>query len=233
MNVEKSVIIDFPLRGEWVAPHTPGDKVPSHGTDALGQRFAYDFFRTDTNSTTKFYKGSKFKYFTIGIPIDKCYCYKEAVYSPVDGKVIVVKDGVKEPKRLNPIRDLLRVVWNSISITIKALIIPVKKIKLHKYIGNYIIINFGEIYAFFAHISPGSICVKEGQMIKKGDLLGLVGHTGNSTAPHLHFHLMDSPDLLTAKGIPCAFKKYDVLIDGEWQSVKNHIPKSNQRIRFK
>jgi len=115
MNVEKSVIIDFPLRGEWVASSTPGDKVPSHGTDALGQRFAYDFIKTDTNSTTKFYKGSKFKYFTIGISIDKCYCYKEAVYSPVDGIVVLVKDGVKEPKRLNPIIDLLKVICSSIS----------------------------------------------------------------------------------------------------------------------
>jgi len=38
-----AIIVDFPLRGEWVAPNTPGSKVPSHGTDQLGQRYAFDF----------------------------------------------------------------------------------------------------------------------------------------------------------------------------------------------
>lgn len=54
------LMIDFPLKGEWEAPHTPGDKIPSHGTDSLGQRYAYDFFRTDLNSKNnfKFYKSS-------------------------------------------------------------------------------------------------------------------------------------------------------------------------------
>ena len=37
------VLVDFPLRGEWITPNTPGKRVPSHGTDILGQRYAYDF----------------------------------------------------------------------------------------------------------------------------------------------------------------------------------------------
>ena len=41
------VVVDFPLRGEGVAFNSPGDRVPSHGTDMLGQRFAYDFIRVD------------------------------------------------------------------------------------------------------------------------------------------------------------------------------------------
>ena len=96
MNDKEPIILDFPLRGEWVAPNTPGDKVPSHGTDALGQRFAYDFFRTEINSKQKFkfYKSSNLKYKTIGISINDCYCYKESIYAPASGTVIVVKDGV-------------------------------------------------------------------------------------------------------------------------------------------
>lgn len=232
MIEEKTIIVDFPLTGEWVAPHTPGDKVPSHGTDSLGQRFAYDFFRTKKGSKNKFYDSSVLKYVTIGIPIDKCYCYKEKIYSPVDGTVLVAKDGANEPQRLHPVFDIFKVLWNSISTSVKALFIDLEDINLGKYLGNYVIIEFDGIYAFFAHISPDSIVVKEGQLIKKGDLIGLVGHTGNSTAPHLHFHLMDTLDLWNTKGVPCAFKKYDVLIDGEWQTTENDIPKSNQRIRF-
>lgn len=42
-----AIVVDFPLRGEWTAYHTPAEKVPSHGTDQLGQRYAYDFVRFD------------------------------------------------------------------------------------------------------------------------------------------------------------------------------------------
>lgn len=40
-----SVIIGFPVRGEWMAPNTPEKKIPSHGTDQLGERYAFDFYR--------------------------------------------------------------------------------------------------------------------------------------------------------------------------------------------
>lgn len=228
------LFVEFPLKGEWVAPHTPGDKIPSHGIDSLGQRYAYDFLRTDVNSKNKlkFYKSSVARYWILGISINDCYCYKEQIYSPVNGEVIVVKDGVNEPGYLHPVFDLLKVILRSISATIQALFLPVHKIQLHKFIGNYVIIKFEEYYAFFAHSSPGTIPVKEGQKVNIGDIIGKVGHSGNSTAPHLHFHIMDSVDLLTAKGVPCGFKKYYVFNDHEWEEITNGIPKSTQRIRL-
>ena len=57
-------------------------------------------------------------------------------------------------------------------------------------LGNHVIARSGEIFAGFAHLAPGSVAVVEGQTVAAGEILGRVGHTGNSTAPHLHFQLM-------------------------------------------
>lgn len=53
------VVVEFPLRGEWLVERTPSSRIPSHGTDALGQRFAYDFVRTDHRAGTSPAPGEK------------------------------------------------------------------------------------------------------------------------------------------------------------------------------
>ena len=82
------------------------------------------------------------------------------------------------------------------------------------------------------NLQQGSIAVSAGSVIKKGQIIGKIGHSGNSMAPHLHFQLMDSPDMNTARGVPCAFERYEVLQDNKWQLVTNGIPSNKDRIRF-
>jgi murein DD-endopeptidase MepM/ murein hydrolase activator NlpD len=94
-----------------------------------------------------------------------------------------------------------------------------------------VIIRAGTVYAAFAHLRPGSVAVTTGQGVRTGDVIGEVGHTGNSTAPHLHFQLMDSADLLTARGIPCSFRSYEVWHDGAWRTVRDGVPKRTDRMR--
>jgi hypothetical protein len=48
----------------------------------------------------------------------------------------------------------------------------------------------------------------------------------------LHFQLMDSPDLMRAKGVPCAFRSYEVMRNGAWERVENGVPRKVDRIRY-
>jgi murein DD-endopeptidase MepM/ murein hydrolase activator NlpD len=97
--------------------------------------------------------------------------------------------------------------------------------------GNHVIMATAGACALYAHLAPGSVAVTRGQRVRAGEVLGRVGHSGNSTAPHLHFQLMDSADPLRATGIPCAFAAYLMERDGQWRRVERGIPHRRERIR--
>jgi murein DD-endopeptidase MepM/ murein hydrolase activator NlpD len=78
--------------------------------------------------------------------------------------------------------------------------------------GNHVILDVGGgYYAFYAHLVPGSVKVKVGDRVKKGQQVGLLGNSGNSTAPHLHFHMGDKNSPLGSEGLPFLFDKFDLL----------------------
>ena len=68
----------------------------------------------------------------------------------------------------------------------------------------------GSRYAFYAHFRKGSIPVKVGDRVKRGDLLGKLGNSGNSSAPHLHFHISDANSPLGSEGLPYSFQSFEV-----------------------
>jgi hypothetical protein len=69
--------------------------------------------------------------------------------------------------------------------------------------GNSIVAKLDDgLYMLYGHLQAGSIKVRDGDEVKRGDPLGLVGNSGNSSAPHLHFHVMDGPSPLTSEGVP-------------------------------
>jgi murein DD-endopeptidase MepM/ murein hydrolase activator NlpD len=98
-------------------------------------------------------------------------------------------------------------------------------------LGNHVIVRRDDLFAAFVHLAPGSVAVREGQDVGLGEVIGRVGHTGNSTSPHLHFQLMDSADPMVAKGIPCAFATYEVLRGGAWVPAESALPGKTDRIR--
>ena len=121
-------------------------------------------------------------------------------------------------------RELALVLWNGLTFR------PTPE-HLRRVLGNHVILRHDGFYSAFAHMTTGSVAVRVGQAVRVGDVLGRVGHTGNSTAPHLHFQLMDAVDPITARGVPCAFRAYEVERDDGWHLVERGIPLATDRIR--
>lgn len=216
--------VAFPLRGEWTAVQTPASRIPSHGTDLLGQRYAFDLMRLDAR-TRRYHPGSALRLLTLGVPTRECLGWDEPVHAALDGAVAVAVDGVAERGRVHPIAEALRLVRTGLTFR------PTPE-RVGSLLGNHVIVAFDDGFAVYAHLRPGSVAVAAGQAVRAGDVLGRLGHTGNSTAPHLHFQLMDQLDPLVARGVPCCFEAYDVQRGGAWVRAERAIPAATERIRF-
>lgn len=82
-------------------------------------------------------------------------------------------------------------------------------LRLDRYAGNHIVQDLGDgNYALYAHIKTGAVKVEVGDRLKTGQVIGSVGNTGNTDAPHLHFHVMSTPDPLRSNGLPFVFNQF-------------------------
>jgi murein DD-endopeptidase len=186
---QKPVVLGPPLKsGNWAAVYSP-DWIRGHrrvlfetdGKERIPGRFAIDFIKLDDNG--KYSAGDE-------DVIANWYGYNADVIAVADGIVSAAEDDFKESKTIK-----------------KHPSYPAEKAT-----GNFITIDIGEEqYAFYEHLKPGSIKVRVGQKVKKGDVIASLGFTGQSTGPHLHFHLANANSPLGAEGIPFVFERFEVL----------------------
>lgn len=75
--------------------------------------------------------------------------------------------------------------------------------------GNHVILDLGGgRFILYAHMKPGSVAVKTGDRVRRGQVIGHVGNTGNSQAPHVHIQAMDGPSGLASNGLPYVFDRF-------------------------
>lgn len=66
-------------------------------------------------------------------------------------------------------------------------------------------------FAVYEHLKPGSVAVKAGQTVRRGQVIGALGFSGDSTGPHLHFHVADRPSIIEAEGQPFELERFSLL----------------------
>jgi hypothetical protein len=184
------LVIGPPLQGEgWLAinglGNTSGHRralIAGDGKVRIAQRFATDWVQIGAD-------GQLFH----GDPAqnENWYGYGVEALAVADGVVVDVQDGIPENMPLTG--------EFAVPITLETLG------------GNYVIVDVGGgNFAFYAHLQPQSLRVKIGAEVQRGQALGLLGNSGNSDAPHLHFHITDANSAVGAEGIPYVFESFEV-----------------------
>jgi murein DD-endopeptidase len=217
-----AIAISAPLRGEhWLAVNGPSNTsghrralVPIDGHAAIAQRFAIDWVQLRDDGMT-FHGDAK---------DNKNYrAYGNEAYAVADGIVTETKDGIPE---------------NVPGIDSRAVPITLETVG-----GNHVIIDIGGgRFAFYAHLQPGSLRVKVGDKVRRGQVVGLVGNSGNSTEPHLHFHIENASSPLGAEGLPYSLASFEVVgrgmgwkpsdAKGPAEVHKNEMPTENEVVNF-
>ncbi len=78
--------------------------------------------------------------------------------------------------------------------------------------GNYVSLDLGKgRFAIYEHLIPGSLRVKPGDRVRKGQVIGQLGFSGDSTGPHLHLHVADAPQPLLGEGVGYGFERFTLL----------------------
>ena len=181
--------IGAPLKGDqWIAGDGCCDSIrhvrallPIDGKLYASQRFAIDWEKLGEGR--RIFRGDAKN-------PENYFCYGEDVLAVADGVVASMEDGLPNqvPGKLPEGLDVNQADGNHIIL----LIAP----------GHY---------ALYAHLKPGSVRVKPGDRVTAGQVIAQVGNSGNTSEPHLHFHLMDGPSTLASNGLPYVLKSFEWL----------------------
>ena len=198
-----AIVISPPLRGDdWLAANGPSNTsghrralIPFDGRAYIAQRFAIDWLELYPDGRS--FQGDRSD--------NKNYRdYGAEIHSVASGTVTEVKDGIPQ---------------NTPGLTSRAVPITLETVG-----GNHVIVRIADgVYAGYMHMQPGSIRVKVGDKVTRGQVLGLLGNSGNSTEPHLHFQLCSESSTLACEGLPYAFSSFEVEGKGMgWKSSEPH-----------
>ena len=221
VHAAEPLVLSAPFTGgPWVALDGPSNTsshrrtaLPLDGQARIGQRFATDWVQLGTDG--RGFHGDS-------LVNRNWYGYGATVIAVADGIVTGTKDGIIENVPFSP-----------------TMAVP---ITLETVGGNHVIVDLGGgHYAFYAHLQPGSLKVELGEKVRRGQAIGLLGNSGHSTAPHLHFQITDGTSPLGSEGVPWVWDRFEQLdwlepgfqalvgrLRGGWRPSKPPTSKRNE-----
>ncbi len=200
--------------GGWIADNGPTRH--SHhraglfvvdGRAQISRRYAIDW------------KVEKNGEFSSGDPRDvrSYHAYGRPVLAVADAKVVSVRDGLADniPRTAAGFE-------------------PAVPINMETVGGNAVVLDLGEgQFAHYAHLKPGSVRVKIGDRVRRGDVLAAIGNSGDARWPHLHFQVAESPEILAGEGLPYVIDRFVTLgSDGHAQVRLREFPLASAPIDF-
>ena len=178
------------------------------GAARISRRYALDWKQFDRQG--KAYAGD-------ARDVRSYYAYGKQVLAVADGTVLSARDGYPDnvPKT-------------------EAGFTPARPVTLDTIGGNQVVIALGHgRFAAYYHLQPGSIAVKTGQHVRRGQPLGRVGNSGDARWPHLHFQVTDAADAMASEGLPFVFEQYrSKTADGSWETRSGEYPMGDVVLDF-
>jgi hypothetical protein len=197
--MDPGVVLSLPFEGRWLVQNSPARRVPSHGTDLMGGRYAIDFVGVDDRRRT----ASRRDWRTVLAtePVERFVAFGRPILAPADGVVVQVHDGEVDHEARRSQLTLVPYAFSQAS-------------RLRQgaagLAGNHVVIKLrdGDTFVVLAHLKAGSHRVRVGDVVTTGQPIAECGNSGNSTQPHLHIQVMDHPDATIARGLPMSFRRF-------------------------
>ncbi|MFC7304016.1 M23 family metallopeptidase [Streptomyces monticola] len=202
-----------PVTGRWRALNSPADKVPSHGTHALGQAYAIDIVAEPATGARP-----GFGWWPLARRNEDFPAYGTDVLAVADATVVSADDRQRD--------HLSRTSWPALVYFLVVEAVGRFLGGARRVVGNHVILDLGDgTYALYAHLKRGSLTVAKGDRVRAGQAFAQCGNSGNSTEPHVHFQLMDGADMNTANGTPFTWRGIGVPRNGEtFEAAEAQVP---------
>ncbi|RSS43563.1 M23 family metallopeptidase [Streptomyces sp. WAC08241] len=191
------VEVDPPVAGRWTALNSPADRTPSHGTHQYGQTYAIDILAEAEEGERP--RPSFAWLWPVARRSEDFPAFGAPLFAVADATVVHAEDGQRDHLSRNSLPAFLYLlVFEGVARVLAG---------ARRIVGNHLILDLGNgTYAVYAHLRRGSLTVRAGDRVTAGQRLARCGNSGNSTEPHVHFHLMNGPDLDTARGVPFTWR---------------------------